>query len=61
MMWWVSPFFLAIFLLVPLFPTRANLFLGESAHPMQDHQASKETNSSIQTLPNGEVMLSGAK
>lgn len=47
MLWWVSPFFLGIFLLVPLFPTRANLFLGELAHPVQGHQASKEAGSKL--------------
>lgn len=57
MLWWVSPFFLGIFCLVPLFPTWANLFLGELTHPVEGHQASKETNSRIQTLPNGEQCL----
>lgn len=54
---WVSSFSLGIFLLVPLFPTRASLFLVELSHPVQGHQASKETNSKMQTLPNGEQCL----
>lgn len=52
-----APSFLGVFHLVPLFPTRANLFLGESAHPVQGHRASKETNSRAQTLPKREQCL----
>lgn len=49
---------LGIFLLVPLFPAPANLFLGKLAHSVQGSQASKkteaETKSRIQTLPKEE-------
>lgn len=60
-LWWISRSFLGIFLLVPLFPTSANLFLGVVAHPVHGHQARKETeaeaNSRIQTLLDGEQSL----
>lgn len=60
-LWWFSRSFLGIFLLVPLFPTSANLFLGVLAHPVQGHQARKETeaeaNSRIQTPLDGEQSL----